>query len=47
MKQGQTLADITTRALCGLEEVIQEVEPDMSSYMAILLQLLQGAGGIL
>ncbi len=29
MKQGQTLADITTRALCGLEEVIQEVEPDI------------------
>lgn len=29
MKQGQTLADITTRALCGLEEVIQEVKPDI------------------
>lgn len=29
MKQGQTLADITTRALCGLENVIKEVQPDI------------------
>ena len=29
MKQGQTLADITTRALNGLEKVIKEVEPDI------------------
>ena len=29
MKQGQTLADVTSRALYGLEKVIQEVEPDI------------------
>jgi len=29
MKQGQTLGDITTRALNGLEEVINKVEPDI------------------
>ena len=29
MKAGQTLSDITTRALCGLEKVIQEVKPDI------------------
>lgn len=29
MQQGQTLADITTRALRGLEEVIVEVKPDI------------------
>ena len=29
MKQGQTLADITTRALNGLEKVIKEVQPDI------------------
>lgn len=29
MKQGQTLADITTRALVGLENVIKEVKPDI------------------
>ena len=29
MKQGQTLADVTTRALNGLESVIKEVEPDI------------------
>ena len=29
MKQGQTLGDITTRALNGLEEVIKEVKPDI------------------
>ena len=29
MKQGQTLAEITTRALNGLEKVIKEVEPDI------------------
>ncbi|MDD4706201.1 MAG: UDP-N-acetylglucosamine 2-epimerase (non-hydrolyzing) [Bacilli bacterium] len=29
MKQGQTLGDVTTRALNGLEEVIQEVKPDI------------------
>ncbi len=29
MKQGQTLADITTRALKGLEEVIKECKPDI------------------
>lgn len=29
MKQGQTLGDITTRALSGLEEVIKEVKPDI------------------
>ena len=29
MKQGQTLADVTTRALIGLEEVIKEVKPDI------------------
>ena len=29
MKQGQTLADVTTRALIGLEEVIKEVQPDI------------------
>ena len=27
MKQGQTLSDITTRVLTGLEQVIQEVKP--------------------
>lgn len=29
MKQGQSLADITTRALKGLEEVIKECKPDI------------------
>lgn len=29
MKQGQTLSDITTRVLQGLEEVIKEVKPDI------------------
>jgi len=29
MQTGQTLADITTRALCGLEQVIKEAEPDI------------------
>ena len=29
MKQGQTLADITTRALVGLENVIKETKPDI------------------
>ena len=29
MKPGQTLADITTRALVGLENVIKEVQPDI------------------
>lgn len=29
MQQGQTLADITTRALRGLEDVIKEVNPDI------------------
>ena len=29
MKQGQTLSDITTRALKGLEDVIKEVKPDI------------------
>ena len=29
MKQGQTLADITTRALVGLESAIKEVKPDI------------------
>lgn len=29
MKQGQTLTEITTRALLGLEEVIKEVKPDL------------------
>lgn len=29
MKQGQTLSDVTTRALNGLESVIQEVKPDI------------------
>lgn len=29
MKQGQTLADVTTRALVGLEGVIKEVQPDI------------------
>src|SRR5574344_555822 len=29
MKQGQTLGDVTTRALTGLEEVIKEVKPDI------------------
>ena len=29
MKQGQSLADVTTRSLVGLEEVIKEVKPDM------------------
>lgn len=29
MKQGQTLGDVTTRALTGLEKVIQEVKPDI------------------
>lgn len=29
MKQGQTLGDITTRALNGLENVIKEVKPDI------------------
>jgi len=29
MKQGQTLGDITTRALTGLEEVIKESKPDI------------------
>ena len=29
MKQGQTLAEVTTRALVGLENVIKEVEPDI------------------
>ena len=29
MKQGQTLADVTTRALNGLDEVIKEVKPDI------------------
>ncbi|MDE6285244.1 MAG: UDP-N-acetylglucosamine 2-epimerase (non-hydrolyzing) [Bacilli bacterium] len=29
MKQGQTLADVTTRALTGLETIIKEVQPDI------------------
>lgn len=29
MKQGQTFADVTTRALIGLEKVIKEVKPDI------------------
>ena len=29
MQQGQSLADVTTRALVGLEEVIKEVKPDI------------------
>ena len=29
MKQGQTLGDVTTRALTGLEEVIKECKPDI------------------
>ena len=29
MKQGQTLADVTTRSLIGLEEVIKDVKPDI------------------
>ncbi len=29
MQQGQTLADITTRALIGLQKVVQEVSPDI------------------
>lgn len=29
MQQGQTLADVTTRALIGLENVIKEVKPDI------------------
>ena len=29
MKQGQTLGDVTTRALTGLEEVIKECQPDI------------------
>jgi len=29
MKQGQTLADVTTRALNGLETVIKEINPDI------------------
>ena len=29
MKQGQTLTDITTRVLNGIEEVLEEVKPDM------------------
>lgn len=29
MKQGQTLGDVTTRALNGLEEVIKEAKPDL------------------
>ena len=29
MKQGQTLGDVTTRALNGLEGVIKEVKPDI------------------
>ena len=29
MKQGQTLGDVTTRALQGLEQVIKEVKPDL------------------
>ena len=29
MKQGQTLSEITTRVLMGLEEVIKEVKPDI------------------
>ena len=29
MKQGQTLGDVTTRALQGLEGVIKEVQPDI------------------
>ena len=29
MKQGQTLGDVTTRALNGLEDIIKEVKPDI------------------
>ncbi|MBF0762899.1 UDP-N-acetylglucosamine 2-epimerase, partial [Dysgonomonas mossii] len=29
MKQGQTLSEVTSRVLGGLESVIQEVKPDM------------------
>ena len=29
MKQGQTLSDITTRALLGIGEVIEEAKPDI------------------
>ena len=29
MKQGQTLSDITSRVLTGLENIIKEVKPDI------------------
>lgn len=41
MKQGQTLGDITTRALIGLEEVIKKENRILCLFMVIQQQLLQ------
>jgi UDP-N-acetylglucosamine 2-epimerase (non-hydrolysing) len=43
MQQGQTLAEITTRALLGLEEVLEKVEPDLILVHGDTTTTLSGA----
>jgi UDP-N-acetylglucosamine 2-epimerase (non-hydrolysing) len=43
MKHGQTLAQVTTRALLGLEEVFEEVEPDLVLVHGDTTTTLSGA----
>lgn len=40
MKQGQTLSEITSRVLMGLEDVIEKKNLILYLFMVILLQLL-------
>ena len=35
MSQGQTLYDVTNRALMGLKSVLEEAKPDVYSFMVI------------
>ena len=41
MKQGQTLGEITTRALVGLEEVIKECKPNIVLIHVIALKIFR------
>ena len=43
MKQGQTLSDVTTRALNGLENVIKETNPDIVLVHGDTTTTLSGA----
>src|SRR5574344_1543514 len=43
MKQGQSLADVTTRALNGLEEGIKEAKPDLVLVQGDTTTTLAGA----